>query len=250
MKARSWLAATVLAGLLTPGAYGAEGLKGRFSIVFQGGTQSEVAGDLIHATTGALFDKTLTIDSKRYRDVYAPDLRLQGLVGYGLAPKLELIARGTWYKADATPSLEVGTLDDKKVYAIFDEYADYEEVGAELALRYYIAAAARLKSYVAPVVGARWLAATYLSLAVVDDEGYTRYAIQNVPFQKKGTVPVYGLDIGFSFDFGEHFFVGMDTGIRYQSAPPPANALPGLEQFDDSEGKWSAPVVLSVGARF
>jgi hypothetical protein len=250
MKARTWLAATVLVGVFAPASYAAEGLKGRFSIAFQGGTQSEVAGDFIRAATAALFDGTITIDSKRYRDVYAPDLRLQGLVGYGLAPKLELIARGTWYKADATPSLEVGTLDDKKVYAVFDKYADYEEVGAEVGLRYYIAAAARMKSYVAPIVGARWLSATYLSLTVVDDAGYTRYAIQNIPFQKKGTVPVFGLDIGFSFDFGDHFFVGMDTGIRYQSAPPPANALPGLEPFDDSEGKWSAPVVLSVGVRF
>ena len=246
MKARSWLAATVLAGLLTPAAYGAEGLKGRFSITFQGGTQSEVAGDFIHATTGTLFDKTVTIHSERYRDIYAPDLRLQGVVGYGLAPKLEVIARGSWYRADATTSVEVGTLDDKKLYAVFDKYADYEEVGAEIGLRYYIAAAARLKSYVAPIVGARWLTATYITLSAPDAAS----AIQNVPFQKKGTVPVFGLDLGFSFDFGEHVFAGLDTGIRYQTAPPQANALAGLEQMDDSESKWSAPVSVSVGVRF
>jgi hypothetical protein len=42
----------------------------------------------------------------------------------------------------------------------------------------------------------------------------------------------------------------MDTGIRYQPAPPQANALPGLEQTDDSDGKWYAPVAVSVGVRF
>ncbi len=245
MKARSRLAATVLAGLLAPAAYGAEGLKGRFSIAFQGGTQSEVSGDLFKATTGTAFGKPITLKSASYRDVYAPDLRLQGVVGYGVGDKLELVARGSWYKANGT-AIEIGTLEDKKAYAVFDPYGDYEEVGAEVGLRYYISAAARLKSYVAPIVGARWLEETYITLSVPDAGS----AIQNVPFQKKGTVPVFGLDIGFTFDFGEHFFVGMDTGIRYQPAPPQANALPGLEQIDDSDGKWSAPVVVSVGVRF
>ncbi len=246
MKARSWLAATVLAGLLAPAAYGAEGLKGRFSITFQGGTQSEVAGGLFKATSGTLFDKPVTLDSKRYRDVYAPDLRLQGVAGYGIGDKLEVVARGTWYKANGS-AVEIGKLEqDKTVYAVFDPYGDYEEVGAEVGLRYYISAAARLKSYVAPIVGARWLAATYITLSVPDASS----AVQNVPFQKKGTVPVFGLDIGFTFDLGERFFVGMDTGIRYQSAPPQANALPGLEPMDDSDPKWSAPVSLSVGVRF
>ncbi len=245
MKARSWLAATVLGALLAPAAAGAEGLQGRFSIAFQGGTQSELAGDLLKATTGTAFGKPITLDSARYRDVYGPDLRLQGLVGYGVGEKLELVARGTWYKAEGT-AIEIGKLEDKAVYAVFDPYGEYEEAGAELGLRYYIAAAARLKSYVAPVVGARRLSATYISLSVPDAGS----AIQNLPLQEKGTVPVFGLDIGFSFDLGDRFFVGMDTGLRYQGAPPQANAVPGLETLDDSEGRWSSPVVVSVGVRF
>jgi hypothetical protein len=246
MKARSWLAATVLAGLLAPAAYGAEGLKGRFSITFQGGTQSEVSGDLFKATTGPIFGKSIILKSARYRDVYAPDLRLQGVLGYGVGDKLELVARGSWYEANGT-AIQIGKLEgDKTVFAVLEPYGDYEEVGAEVGLRYYLSAAARLKSWVAPIVGARWLTETYITLSVPDAAS----AIQNVPFQKKGTVPVFGLDLGFSFDFGAHFFVGMDTGIRYQTAPPQANALPGLEQMDDSDGKWSAPVALSVGVRF
>ena len=248
MKARSWLAATVLAGLLPPAVHAAEGegLKGRFSITFQGGTQSEVAGDLFKATTGTAFGKPITLDSKRYRDVYAPDVRLQGVVGYGVGDKLELVARGSWYKANGT-AIEIGKLEgDKTVYVTFDPYGDYEEVGAEVGLRYYLSATARLKSYVAPIVGARWLTETYITLSVPDAES----AVVNVPFQKQGTVPVFGLDLGFGFDLGEHFFAGLDTGIRYQTAPPQANALPGLEQMDDSESRWSAPVAVSVGVRF
>jgi hypothetical protein len=245
MKARSWLAATVLGALLSPTTSRAEGLEGRFSIAFQGGTQSELAGDLLKGTTGTLFGKPVSLDSKRYRDVYEPDLRLQGLLGYGLGERVEIIARGTYYKADGT-ALEVGKLGDDPVYVFFDPYGEYEEVGVELGLRFYIAAAGRLKSYLAPIVGARWLSETHLTFEVPDAGS----AIRNVPFHAKSTVPVFGLDLGFTFDLGEHFFVGVDTGLRYQSPPTQADGLVGLTQIDDSDGKWSSPVVASIGVRF
>lgn len=246
MKARSWLAATVLGALLTPAAARAEGLEGRFTIAFQGGTQSELGGDLLKGATGTIFNgKALTLDAKSYKDVYAPDLRLQGLVGYGLSERLEIIARGTYYKANGT-ALEVGHLEDDPVYVFFDDYGEYEEVGAELGLRFYIAAAGRLKSYVAPIVGARWLSETYVSFEVPEAGS----AIRNVPLHEKSTVPVFGLDIGFNFDLGQHFFVGVDTGLRYQGAPKGADGLAGFPQIDDSDGRWSAPVSATIGVRF
>jgi hypothetical protein len=246
MKVRSWLAATVLGALLSPAVSRAEGLEGRFSIAFQGGTQSELGGDVLKGATGTTFNgKALTLDSKSYKDVYAPDLRLQGFVGYGLSERVEIIVRGTYYKADGT-ALEVGTLEEYPVYVFFDDYGEYEEVGVELGLRLYIAAAGRMKSYIAPVVGARWLTETYVSFEVPD----AGFAIRNVPLHEKSTVPVFGLDLGFNFDLGEHFFVGVDTGLRYQTAPSQANGLPGFEPIDDSDGRWSAPVSGTIGVRF
>ena len=245
MKARSWLAATVLGALLSPATSRAEGLEGLFSVAFQGGTQSELAGDLLKGATGTFADKPVTFEAKRYRDVYAPDLRLQGLLGYGIGERVEIIARGTYYEAEGT-ALEVGRLGELPVYAFFEPYGAYEEVGVELGVRFYISAAGRLKSYVAPIVGARFLSETYVTFEVPDAGS----AIRNVPLHEKSTVPVFGLDLGFTFDLGEHFFVGVDTGLRYQTAPSQANGLPGLEQIDDSDGKWSSPVAASIGIRF
>ncbi len=242
MKARIWLTATLLAALLAPRAAQAEGLQGRFAIAFQGGTQSELAGDLLKPASGTLVDKPVTFNSKRYRDVYSPDLRLQGLLGYGIGERTEIIARGTWYKADAV-GLEVGTLNEKPVYAFFDPY---EEVGVEVGLRYYLSTAGRLKSYVAPVVGARFVAEVLVDFQVPDAAS----ALLHVPFSAKSTVPVFGLDLGFTFDLGARVFVGVDTGLRYQSAPSQLNGLPGFTQIDDSDGRWSSPVVLSIGLRF
>jgi hypothetical protein len=246
MKARSWLAATVLGALLVPAASRAQGIEGRFSIAFQAGTQSELGGDLLKGATGTIFGgKPVTWNSVSYKDVYAPDVRLQGFVGYGLSDRLEIIARGTYYKADGT-AVEVGQLEEDPVYVFFDDYGEYEEAGAELGLRFYIAAAGRLKSYVAPIVGARWLSETYVSYEVPEAGS----AIRNVPLHEKSTVPVFGLDIGFNFDLGEHFFVGVDTGLRYQGAPKGADGLSGFPQIDDSDGRWSAPVSATIGVRF
>jgi len=242
MKARIWLTATVLAALLAPGIARAEGLEGRITVAFQGGTESMLGGDIIKGASGSLIGKPVTIDSKAYRDVYAPALRLQGLVGYGIGERIEIIARGTWYEADGT-GLEVGTSNGNQVFAFFDPY---EEVGFEVGLRFYISTAGRLKSYVSPVVGARFLSEILVSFSVPDAGS----AILNVPFNKESTVPVFGLDLGLTFDLGSHFFVGVDTGLRYQTAPSPFDGLAGLAGVNQSDGMWSAPVVASIGVRF
>jgi hypothetical protein len=232
----------VLAALLAPGVARAEGLEGRFTVAFQGGTESILAGDLVKGTEGSLIGKPVTIESKGYKDVYEPDLRLQGLLGYGIGERTEIIARGTWYETDGT-GLEVGTSNGNPVFAFFDPY---EEVGFEVGLRFYVSTASRLKSYVAPVVGARFLSEVLVSFSVPDAGS----AILNVPFSQKSTVPVFGLDLGFTFDLGSHFFVGVDTGLRYQTAPSQFDELAGLTGIDDSDGRWTAPVVASIGVRF
>lgn len=242
MKARTWLTAAVVAALLAPGLARAQGLEGKFSIAFQGGTQSEIAGDLMKGVQGTLIDKPAALQSIRYKDVYAPDLRLQGLLGFGVGEKLEIIARGTWYKADGT-GVEAGTREDLPVYAFFE---DYEEVGFEVGLRYYLASAGRLKSYLAPVAGARFLTEVLVSFSVPEAGS----ALLNVPFTEKSTVAVFGLDIGFNFDLTDHLFAGLDSGIRYQAAPSPFAGFPGLSGINESDGKWSAPVAVTVGVRF
>ena len=242
MKPRIGLTATFLAALLAPGVAGAEGLEGRLTVAFQGGTESMLAGDVLKGAQGSLIGKPVTIESKSYRDVYAPDLRLQGLLGYGIGERTEIISRFTWYEAEGT-GLEVGTSDGNPVFAFFEPY---EEVGFEVGLRFYISAAGRLKSYIAPVVGARLLNEVLVSFSVPDAGS----AILNVPFNEESTVPVFGLDLGFTFDLGSHLFVGVDTGLRYQTAPSQFDELDGLTSIDDSDGRWTAPVVASIGVRF
>ena len=248
MKARCWLVAAAVLSLL-PAPARAQGLAGRFTIAAQVGTQSEVSGDMLQGASGTLLGRPVTIDSLRYRDIYAPDWRLQGVIGYGVGQRTEIIARATYYKTTAVKGIEAGTLDGQQLFVYFpsqDNPDAYEEVGFEVAFRYYLATQSRLKSYVAPVVGVRFFNEALISFSAPAAGS----SIQNIPFTQESTVPVFGLDIGFTFDLGERFYIGMDTGIRYQTAPEGFDYLPGLGQIDNSSGRWSAPVVAVLGMRF
>ncbi len=244
MKARSWLLTAALVAVLTPFGYGAEGLEGKFTIAAQVGTQSEVSGNLLQSASGTLLSQPISIDSKGYRDVYGPDWRFQGLLGFGVSSKSEIIVRGSYYKTEAA-GIEAGQISDRQLLAFFQPYA-YEEVGVELGYRFYLSSQSRLKSYIAPIVGARWLHEILVTFA--SQQAGT--SITNIPFSQKGPVPVFGADIGFTFDLGQRFYVGMDTGIRYQKAADQFDYLAGLPKFDDSDGRWTAPVTVVVGLRF
>ena len=66
----------------------------------------------------------------------------------------------------------------------------------------------------------------FLNEILVSSRVRGRHVDRNIPFSKEGAVPVFGLDIGFTFDLGKHFFIGVDTGIRYQSAPASSTTCP------------------------
>jgi hypothetical protein len=242
MSVRGWSTTLVLLALLAPAAAGAQGLEGRFSIAVQAGTQSELGGDLLKGATGTLVGQAAVLETQRYRDVYAPDLRLGGLLGYGVGERTEIIVRGTWYEAEAT-AVEAGRSGDLPLFA---QFGPCEEVGVEAGLRFYIAASGRLKSYVAPVVGARFQKEVLASFSIPD----SGFALLNVPFSQEGWVPVFGLDLGFTFDLGERVFVGLDTSLRYQGAPEPFAGVPGLPGAEESSGRWTAPVAAVLGVRF
>ena len=244
MKARSWLLTAALVAVLPTVGYGAEGLEGKFMVAAQVGTQSELSGNLIQGSLGTLVNQPIVIETQGYRDIYGPDVRVQLLLGYGVSSNSEIVARATYYKTEAE-GVAAGLLSGKPLLVFFEPY-DYEEVGFEFGYRFYLASQTRLKSWIAPIVGVRFLHEILMTLASQEAGS----SIVNIPFSKEGAVPVFGLDLGFSFDLGQHMFIGVDTGIRYQTAPPQFDFLPGLTKIDDSDGRWTAPVVASVGVRF
>ena len=174
--------------------------------------------------------------------MYAPDLRLQGLLAYGVGQRTELIARGTWYEADGT-GLEVGTSNGNSVFAFFDPY---EEIGFEVGLRFYISTAGRLKSYVAPV-SAFGPSNEVLVYFYVPDAGSASSTCRST---RRARCRSSASTSASPSTWARHFFVGVDTGLRYQTAPSQFDELGDLNAIDDASGQWTAPVVASIGVRF
>jgi hypothetical protein len=236
------LTVTALLVLAASGPARAQGLQGRFTIAVEAGTESALGGNVLTSASGPLIGLPITVDDQSYRQVYRPGLRLQALVGYGVRENGEVVVKGSYYEM-TSDGVAAGQAGEATVFAFFDPYKEW---GGEVSYRIYLASRTRLKSFLGPMVGIRSIERILMSLSVPDEASQ----IQNVPLFEKSTVPVFGFDIGFGFDLGEHAYVGLETGIRYQSKPKQANALPGYESIDDGGDRWSAPVVAVLGVRF
>ncbi len=255
MKARRFVTPAVLVVVAGCATAGAEGVAGRVTVMFQAGTQSEVSGTAITAVSGTLAGRPATIEEKRYRDLYAAALRVQAAVGVGIAPRVELFARGSWYDGKVN-AVQVGSFDGHPMFACFEPGSGSSttscaaqkatEWGGELGVRYYLAPQSRLKSYVAAVGGIRHAEELLVSFSVPDAGS----AVLHVPFSQGGTVAVFGADLGVLFDLTPSLFVGVDTGIRWQQAPDGFDPLPQLGAFETRTGRWTSPVVGTVGVRF
>ena len=100
MKARSSLLLVALAALLVP-VVGAQdiGLEDRWTIAVQGGLDSEITGNVLSDVQGI----PLRPGGHHLPEDVAPDLRAafrRGavLIGFGVTPRTEIFARGTFYR--------------------------------------------------------------------------------------------------------------------------------------------------------
>ena len=256
MKARSSLMIAALAVLLVPTARAQDpGLEGKVSFAAQGGIVTEISGNVLVHTEGTLFARDATIFSNSYRQVYEAgfsDFNTALTVSLGVKPGGEIFVRGSHFKKTPLAFLagtvtvpEDDTVELSELAAILEPY---EEWGVELGYRFYLAWRTRMKSFFAPVVGMRFTDRILIEQMAAADRGSF---ILNVPLYNASTVALFGADIGFTFDLGSHFYVGLEAEIRYQTKLAPSDStFPGLAGLNSGGQRWSAPVFLTAGLRF
>jgi hypothetical protein len=242
MMTRRLLLAATAALLLGGTDVRAEGLQGRFSLAVQAGTDSELGGHILSGASADFLGTTVTVATQKYRSVYKPDFLARVQAGYGVSKKSEILVRGSYYKAKAT-GIQAGTAGENPVYAFIDPYTEW---GVEAAWHFYFATEPRLKSYIGPVAGARFIDAILCKFSIPT----LGAEIANVPLYGAGTVPVFGLDIGFSFDLSHTVFLGVETGVRYQTKLPAPSRPTLAAPFTQDADRWSAPVTATLGLRF
>jgi hypothetical protein len=135
------------------------GLEGKWGIAFQGGIVTEVSGLVFNDTQGTLFARDVHVFSRSFRETYETGFsNFHGavLMNFGVAPGGEIFARGSHFKM-SSPGFLAGSVAESDLFATLEPY---EEWGVELGYRYYLAWRTRLKTFIAPVAGMRFMTAT------------------------------------------------------------------------------------------
>jgi hypothetical protein len=239
---RAFIAAAMAA--LLPAAAGAEGIKGRWTVAFQGATDLELSGNVHEGGDGRVLGLPTTVEARSYDEVYKPGFRAQAEIGYGAGAASEVFLRGSYYKLESD-TLAVGTVAGLTLNA---DFADYKEWGAELGYRHYLRADQPLKFYVAGLAGLRFVSELPSTFSV-PAAGVT---LDDVPFYDSSTVGVFGADLGLSYDLGENVSLGFETGPRFQTDLSDIDGLAGtgLESINDTGSRWSMPFIGTLRFRF
>ena len=214
-------------------------------VAAQVGTQSEVSGTLMQGSLGTLLNQPIVIESQGYRDIYAP--RRPGAAAPRLRRELELGDRGAW-----PPTTR------RKRHWRRGRHAQRQEApGLLRALRIRRgrdSSSATASTWprrrgssreIGPVVGVRSSCTSILMTFASQEagtsivqhpvlEGRRRRSVRRGPWASPST-------------WARHISSVIDTGIRYQTAPQQFDFLPGLTKIDDSDGRWTAPVVGGIG---
>jgi len=236
--------ALVGAGALFTGTASAQGIEGRWSLAFQGGTDLELGGDVHDGGSGTVLSLPTSVEARSFGDVYDPSFRGQLEIGYGISPASELFVRGTYYKMKSE-KVQVGTVAGLALQA---DFADYKEWGGEVGYRRYFQPEKAFKPYLGVLAGVRFVSELPSTFSVPA----AGVVLSDVPFYESSTVGVVGLDIGFSYDVSESLALGIETGPRYQTGLSDVEGLvgTGLEPINDVGSRWSMPIVASVRVRF
>jgi hypothetical protein len=244
MDMKRMVAAVVAAGALASGSASAQGIEGRWSLGFSGGTDLELGGDVHDGGSGTVLALPTNVEARSFGDVYDPSFRGQLEIGYGISPKSEVFLRGTYYKMEAS-TLQVGTVAGLALNA---DFAEYKEWGGELGYRYYFQAEKPFKVYVGALAGLRFVSELPSTFSVPA----AGVVLTDVPFYDSSTVGVFGADLGVSYDLSEQFSFGLETGPRYQTGLSDLEGLAGtgLEPINDVGSRWSMPIVATLRLRF
>jgi len=223
---------------------GGSEIEGRWTFSFRGGPALPLSGDFHGGSTGTVLGLPTTVDAKDYGDVYGTTYRSEAQLGYGVSERVELFAGGSYAKKSADP-LQVGNVGGLALNA---QFGDYEQIGVEGGMRYFLRPASTLKPYLALSGGVRFLESITTTLSVPA----ANVTLRDVPFYDRSTVGTAAALIGVRYDLSSAFSLGLETGPRYQGKLEgvPTLAGTGLESINDTGDRWSMPVLFTASLRF
>ncbi len=223
---------------------GTSSIQGRWSLSFRGGLDLPLGGDVHGGGVGTVLALPTTVNAKGYGDIYGTTFRGEAQIGYGVSERVELFAGGSYAKKSAD-LLQVG---DVAGLALNAQFGEYQEIGVEGGLRYFLRPQSMLKPYLAVSGGVRFLDSNTPTFSVPAAE----VTLRDVPFYASSTVGTAAAGLGVRYDLNPTFSIGLETGPRFQSKPDNVPTLggTGLESINDTGDRWSMPVLFTATLRF
>lgn len=223
---------------------GTSPIEGRWSLSFRGGLDLPLGGDVHAGGVGSVLGLPTTVDAKNYGDVYGTTFRGEAQIGYGVSERVELFASGSYAKKSAD-LLRVGNVAGLDLNA---QFGDYEEIGLEGGMRYFLRPESTVKPYLSLSGGVRFLESNTPTFSVPAAE----VTLRDVPFYDRSTVATAAAMLGVRYDVNRTVSIGVETGPRYQGKPDNLSTLvgTGLESINDTGDRWSMPVLFTATLRF
>jgi hypothetical protein len=238
------LAAVLGLPALAPGQDMGSNIQGRWSLTLRGGADVPLGGDVHGGGAGTVLGLPTTVGARSYGDVYGTAFRGEAQLGYGVSDRMELFLGGSYSKKTADP-LQVG---DVASLALNAQFQDYEDLGLEAGMRYFLAPDAKVKPYLTAAGGLRFLESNSPTFTVPA----ASVTLADVPFYDSSTVATGMAGLGMRFDASSMLSMGVEALVRYQGRPDTLPTLTGtgLESINATGERWSMPVLFTATLRF
>ena len=242
---RPLIAGSVLALVMwLPVSAHAQGMEGTRSASVSLGTGLGLSGNVIDEAIGTVDGTPAVFVEQAYSNHYSDSFRIKFIGNYGLDYNKEAFAAFAYGKSNGTERI-TGSVGGFPLYTRFSNGDAFDIEGG---LRYYFLPEGPVRTYVAGVVGLRFLQSTDVTV-IVRVLGLT---LAEVPYFKSSTLFLFGGDAGISRDMSDTIAIGAELGLRFQPKPGAETVFedPSLAAVNDTGSRWSLPISGFVTVRF
>ena len=230
--------------VVVPSVAYAQGMEGTRSASVSLGTGIGLSGNVIDEAVGTIQGTPAVFVEQAYSNHYSDSFRIKFVGNYGLDYNKEAFAAFAYGKSNGTERI-TGSVGGFPLYTRFSNGDAFDIEGG---LRYYFLPEGPIRTYVAGVVGLRFLQSTDVTV-IVRELGLT---FSDVPYFKSSTLFIFGGDAGISRDLSDTIAIGAEIGLRFQPKPGAEVVFedPGLAPVNDTGSRWSLPINGFLTVRF
>lgn len=237
------IAAGALA-LAVPGQAAAQGVENFRTVYVSFGTGIGLSGNVIEQAVGSVDGQPTVFVEQAFSNHYSDGFKFKVGGSHGLGYNTEAFVSLGYGRLNATERL-VGSVAGYPLHARFSTARTFDIEGG---YRFYFLPEGPLRTYVAGVIGLRFMEEVNSTLRVTE-VGLT---LADRPYFDSSTLFMFGGDAGITRDLNERFAIGGELGLRFQPKPGQVtlDIGSGLNDINDTGSRWSLPISGFLIVRF